>query len=226
MNIQAVVFDLDGTLIDSFQGIEFSVRKAIESVIPGRPIPDDLRCRIGLVVREVFQRCFEDLSSEKLDEMVRYFRTFYDTDGCYKVSIYPGVKQVLEKFDREHIPCFIVTNKPILPTRKILHHLEITEYFTGLFSRDNINPPYSSKSQMMTALLEENCFKPAQVVLVGDTIEDAQVAATSGTRFAAAIYGYGFNNGSSHIDVPVRYRLNSISELCAVLNPEPGEVIN
>lgn len=218
MNIQAVVFDLDGTLIDSFQGIEFSARKAIESVIPGRLIPDDLRCLIGLVVREVFQRCFDDLSSEKLDELVRYFRTYYDTDGCYKVSIYPGVKKVLQQLDREHIPCFIVTNKPILPTRKILNHLTITKYFTGLFSRDNRNPPYSSKSQMMTALLEENCFKPEQVVLVGDTIEDARVAATSGTQFAAAIYGYGFNNGSSHIDFPVRYCLKSISELYTALN--------
>jgi phosphoglycolate phosphatase len=218
MNIQAVVFDLDGTLIDSFRGIEFSVRKAIESIIPGRTIPDDLRCLIGLVVREVFQQCFDDLPSEKLDELVRHFRTNYDSNGCYKVILYPGAKQVLQQLDRKHIPCFIVTNKPILPTRKILHHLAITKYFTELFSRDNRNPPYSSKSQMVSTLLEANCFEPAQVVFVGDTIEDAKVAATCGTQFAAAIYGYGFNNDRPCCDFPVRYCLNSISELFTVLN--------
>lgn len=217
MNISAVLFDLDGTLIDSYQGVELSFRKAVEVVIPNRVIPKDLRRRIGPPVREVFQGCFDGISSEELDELTKQFRNYYDNIAFSKAVLYPGTEQILQQLKRKQIPNFVITNKPIIPTRKILDLLAITNYFSGLLSRYSRIPSYSSKDEMILELLKEYCFIPDRVIMVGDTLEDAKAAMTSGTRFAAANYGYGFRRNNGPFDFPIHFRLDSISDLLNVL---------
>ncbi len=86
MKTENILFDLDGTLIDSFSGIEHSARAAIAAVMPQRELPD-LRRLIGPPVREVLRRAVSEVGSEKLDELERRFRISYDTQGWKKCAL-------------------------------------------------------------------------------------------------------------------------------------------
>jgi phosphoglycolate phosphatase len=188
--VSAVIFDLDGTLIDSFPGIEFSITKAIESVIPDAPVPD-LRKWIGPPIREILLGCFKDLQEDKLEEMVRIFRSSYDNEGCYQVRAFPDVADTLSKINNMGILCFITTNKPTLPTQNILEYQKLNNYFKQIVCKDSRYPPFDTKAQMVVSVLDKNHLLPDTTILVGDMPGDADAARHSHLIFAWARYGYG-----------------------------------
>jgi len=190
MTLAGVLFDLDGTLVDSLPGIQFSGAAACGAVLPGRELPD-LRPFIGPPIREVFRRIFIDLSSSTLDELVSHFRKSYDGEGCLKGTVYPGVRETLSGLRDLGIGCFVITNKPFEATTKLLHHTRLAEHFQAVYSPNRKNPPFRSKGEMTASLVREFQLNPACTILVGDSLEDRTAAQECGIRFAAAAYGYG-----------------------------------
>jgi phosphoglycolate phosphatase len=190
MTIASVLFDLDGTLVDSLPGIQFSSAAACGAVLPGRKLPD-LRPFIGPPIREVFQRVFNDLSSSTLDGLVSHFRKSYDGEGCLKGTVYPGVRETLLGLKDLGIGCFVITNKPFEATLNILHHSRLAENFQAVYSPNRKNPPFRSKGEMTASLVQEFHLSPACTILVGDSLEDRMAAQECQMRFVAAAYGYG-----------------------------------
>ena len=128
-----VIFDLDGTLADTHPGIAEAFAAAMGEVLPQRSIPDFMR-HIGPPVRHVFRQALACEDEALLDARNAAFRHHYD-NGCWQNSNpYPGIPGLLGFLNNHGVDCSVLTNKPALPTAKIIDHLNLRPHFSAIIS--------------------------------------------------------------------------------------------
>jgi len=216
MRIENIIFDLDGTLVDSLPGIEYASRCAVDSVCPNRG-SFELRPFIGPSIRDIFRRIFPDIEGNELETLVKEFRKAYDNGGWQKTVLFDGVKKTLTELGNLNIRNYLVTSKPKLPTLKILDLLKIRNRFVDVVCSDSIIPSFPSKSDALACLIAKHGLDHEKILSVGDTNEDKVAAITCGIRFAAASYGYGyFEEDSVYID----FRMNTMPDLLGIVRKE------
>ena len=121
--IANLIFDLDGTLLDSFPGIAYSAQEAMAQVLPGRKAPD-FRPFIGPPIREIYRRALGETDEGILRQLEQAYRASYDFEGWRQTRTYPDVTETLQRLIEQDFICFVLTNKPRLPTLKILENLK------------------------------------------------------------------------------------------------------
>ncbi len=186
----AVLFDMDGTLVDSFPGIEAAVLEALERELPGVAHRFE-RSLVGPPIREIFNRALDYPSAEILVRLESAYRELYDHSGCLKSVLYPGVSETLRELGRMGIQSYIVTNKPKLPTTRILEALGLADMFVEVLSPDSVLPRFETKSAAAAHLVSSHGLDPETTMLVGDSVDDALAAQACDLAFVAARYGYG-----------------------------------
>jgi phosphoglycolate phosphatase len=181
MGLQAALFDLDGTLIDSIPGIEFSVDSAISEL--GLPVREsDLRPLIGPPIREIFGHLLPQLGEQQLWNLEAAFRVSYDSSGWQKTVLYENVALILEKLSRAGVRLFVVTNKPTFATGRILEALGISHFFETVLCRDGRMPYFTSKSEMLKDLMHASNLQSDNCLYIGDTYDDYQAGMESGVQ--------------------------------------------
>jgi phosphoglycolate phosphatase len=210
-----LLFDLDGTLLDSEPGISFSIHAACQTA--GLPSPrQDLRAFLGPPVRTILGRLFENAEPALLDKLEAAFRASYDTEGWQKTSCFPGAHEVLDALQSAGHRLFVVSNKPRQISLRILSHLRIRAFFEQIYTRDSRSPPYSNKEEIIRELLQEQRVSPSDCLMVGDTMED--VSASVANRIDTALMEYGYGQELSAL--PVRLRLNKLEDFLSYMQPE------
>ena len=192
---QYIIFDLDGTLIKSEEGLYDSITYALEKsgVDPGDR--KDMKRMIGPVLWESFQK-FYNMSAEEADRANAYFVEAYDKEGLYNVSVYKGVEDMLETLRNAGRILLVVTAKPRDMAERVLNHTGIDRYFQAV-----IGPARGKKKTDKGSLLKEAFsflaksgtyhFQKEQAVMVGDRMFDIQGAVETGIRSIGVLYGYG-----------------------------------
>ena len=187
---ECILFDLDGTLLDSLPGIEASVQAAFQ--VTGLPlIRSDFRNLIGPPVRKILSLAGNVVEDSKLNALERAFREHYDSVGWRKTRCFRDAQSVLHGLREVGHSLFIVSNKPRHISERILEREGIAEYFKAIVNRDSRSPTYSGKPEMIRVLLKEQNLMSAKCLLIGDTIDDASASAETGIAFLFAAYGYG-----------------------------------
>lgn len=188
-SITDVLFDLDGTLIDSLPGIEWSAREALAECSLDADLTD-LRSRIGPPIRVILQSV-SGMTGEMLNRLETAFRRSYDTAGWRRTELRPGVIHLLRELHDAGRRLWLITNKPSLATRQILAELKINGFFEECWSRDSRNPAFVSKAEMLDELLKRHHIRNVRAILVGDTIEDCRAAGAVGVQCFVVLGGYG-----------------------------------
>ena len=214
--ISHVLFDLDGTLVDSLPGIEFATRRALDSLGITSP-PYHLRSLIGPPIRDILETVSGIHAPERLTELELAFRAAYDSDGWLKTLLFPEVRETLESLVADGLRCFVITNKPRVPTERILSHLRLAEYFASVLCPDHREPAYQSKAEAAMEVRTQNGLRGGNMLFVGDSLDDAQAAHACGCEFAAIGYGYG--TASSQSAFPVHCVATRFSQLRDLLFP-------
>lgn len=186
-----LIFDLDGTLVDSLAGIEHSVRLAVAEVLPATTAMPSLRSVIGPPISVMFARMWPDLPSSTIQRLLASFRSHYAAQGCLRTTPFPGVPETLLGLSSYGFRHFVLTNKPAKPTEKILAHLGIERFFVAALSPDSIEPPFPSKPAAACYLAEKFALDPKNTTVIGDGLDDAAAADACQFSFIAAAYGYG-----------------------------------
>jgi len=213
MPIDTILFDLDGTLIDSSKGILESLSFALSqsSIVPSIPLTADI---IGPPLPELVKAIVAGVPPELLDRIVSDFADYYDNTGCFLEETYPHVDNVLFHLNTNHINLHVSTNKRHRPTLQILSSLPLTDYFKSIYSPDTLFPKAPNKARLLSAQLRNQGLHPSQCLYVGDRIEDWSAARSNDIRFAWACWGFSpelltFNDDSFVLDSP-----ESLVDIC------------
>lgn len=185
-----VLFDLDGTLIDSAPSILESFAAVLESlgVEPAVPLCSSL---IGPPLLQTMRHISGIQDDARLNVMVSAFKSHYDEVGYRGTIAYPGVADTLTQLHQRGDRLFIVTNKRIEPARKILEYLGWTGWFAGVYAQDAFVPALTSKAAVIEKVMRSHQIDAANAVYVGDRQEDGEAARANQLRFIWTRWGYG-----------------------------------
>jgi len=187
--IRNILFDLDGTIIDSKEGILNSVCYALDKM--GREIPDkkDLLCFIGPPLSYSFA-AFCGMSKEDSERAVAFYRENYAPRGVYEFSVYPGVETMLKKLSSGGRRLYLATSKPEVFAKKILEKAGLASYFTAVCG-SLIPSGRDKKEEVISYLVENEALSLDETVMVGDRSYDAEGAHAVGLVAIGVSYGYG-----------------------------------
>lgn len=192
MDKPTIIFDLDGTLIDSSTGIIASLEAAFrdEEIRPLVPFSNAL---IGPPLLDILLAICPNPTIERIDRLSTSFKYNYDTIGCISSEAFPGVHEMLAALYNTNIPLHIATNKRIHPTLKILEVLGWTGFFTQVLSPDSFVPTLPSKQAVLTNLIEQASLNTLNCCYIGDRLDDFNAAQDVGIPFALAEWGFEGN---------------------------------
>lgn len=210
-----IVFDLDGTLVDSFPGIVESMRHAVSVIDPSLDL-SDLQSQIGPPLPKMLSVMWPDLAEEVRASVLAEFRSDYNSRGYLFSAAYTGIPEVITQFRSSGITLFVLTNKPEAPTRKILSHLGLEAHFTEILSPDSMKPPLSTKAEGALHLVKTHRLVANETLLVGDSPDDLKAARAAGFGFLEASYGYG--NFDGIVTKGAWLRLKSPADLAKLIN--------
>jgi len=190
MSSQAILFDFDGTLIDSARSIlaGFELALAREGLQPAVPLAPSL---IGPPLPKTLATLAGTEDPTVIAKLAAAYREAYDGGGYRETEVYPGVSTMLEGLAEAQISLHIVTNKRIAPTRLILDHLGWTRWFRGIYALDALEPAAAHKTALVSAVMQRESLAPTRTWMVGDSAEDRRAAEGNGLQFFSATWGYG-----------------------------------
>lgn len=198
-----IIFDLDGTLIDSASGILAAFEGAFEAcgLAPQQSLTAAI---IGPPLMETLAKLAGTDDLPVLQPLAEAFKANYDEHGYRLTTIFPGVGEMLAELTARGYQLHIATNKRILPTRRILNHLAWEHYFSGVYALDAFDPPIKSKSRMLQEILTRRELNPQHTFYIGDRQEDGTAADANAMPFLLAVWGYDEPNagGWKKLDSP------------------------
>jgi phosphoglycolate phosphatase len=183
----AVLFDLDGTLTDPFEGIVRSAHHAFAAL--GLPAPSDaeLRAWVGPPLRDSFLAHLGDPALA--DAGLARYRERYLALGAYENRPYPGIAALLAELRAAGVRLFVATSKIRQPTMGILEHFGLLGFFEAVAAPE---PHHSAhKAEVIAELRPIVGADWARAVMVGDTTYDVEGARANGLPCIAVSYGYG-----------------------------------
>ena len=186
----AVLFDLDGTLTDPYEGITKSVAYALGQF--GIEVRDrsTLKRFIGPPLVDSF-RDFYGFSEEDARLAVTHYRTYYTRDGIFDNRVYPGVPELLQCLQQAGIRILLATSKPEVFARQILEHFGLLPYF-DFISGALLPRGRDRKAEVVAhALADGGLPAGARPVMVGDRFHDVEGAAACGIPAIGVLYGFG-----------------------------------
>jgi phosphoglycolate phosphatase len=191
MRYSTVIFDLDGTLLDTSEGIMVGVNYTAEKLGLPELTSERKKSFIGPPLIDSFIREF-DLSENKAREAVGIYRQRYNEKGLYEAKQYNRIKELLVTLKEKNCKTAVATLKRDDFAKQILSHFELAEYFDVIKGIENDNNSKSEIILMCLKKLEQNDL--SKVVMVGDSEYDAIGAEQVGIDFIAVTYGFGFKD--------------------------------
>jgi len=184
---KTILFDLDGTLTDSGEGIINCVIYALERF--GLPVPsrEALRYFVGPPLHESFIK--QGVPADRAEEAVAVYRERYVPTGMFENSPYPGVREMLESLTAAGHTLYVASSKPEWMCIRILEHFDLDEYFTQICGA-SMDTSRTNKEAVIEYLIRENGCSD-NMVMVGDTKFDVLGAKAHHIPYIGVSWGYG-----------------------------------
>jgi phosphoglycolate phosphatase len=189
--VQAITFDLDGTLVDSAEDLRAALNKLLGE-LSLRPIEaNEIKGMIGDGVLKLVERALVATNGdpEQRDFLLPRFLALYQANPAALTRCYPGVLETLDALRRKGFRLAVVTNKPVFATKKILEALSLAEFFPVVVGGDSLPQRKPDPAQLLEAA-QQLGVNVDQTLMVGDNIHDVEAAHAAGMRCIAVTYGY------------------------------------
>lgn len=186
--IETILFDLDGTLMDTSEGLILSINDTINHFGLDELSIEKKRTFIGPPIIKSFKETY-NLSDEKATEISNYFRDIYKNTYLYKAKVYDGIYELLDNLKKSGKKIAVATYKRDDYAKMILNQFEISKYCDFIQGADFDNN--LSKSDIVKICIDELKANKETTVLIGDSMNDLIGAGENNIDFIAVTYGFG-----------------------------------
>ncbi|MBI5235220.1 MAG: HAD-IA family hydrolase [Deltaproteobacteria bacterium] len=184
-----LIFDLDGTLIDSSADIAAAANRTIESMGYARRAVDEIKADIGWGVKTLLERLMPNEPPDRIEAGRRMFLDFYGAHLVVDTYVYPGVQDTLEHFKRLGKKMAVVTNKPVKLSERVLTRFALRDYFLTVIGGDSFanRKPHP---EPVEAALKAAGASSHEAVLIGDSPIDCEAGAAALVSTIGVSYGF------------------------------------
>jgi phosphoglycolate phosphatase len=184
-----IIFDLDGTLSDSREGIFNAYNYTFEKLNIRSPEKKLLMTLIGPPLQKGFADVF-GLQGADNANAVQVFREYYASKGLFENKLYDGIKELLEELSLAGASLYVATSKYSIYASQVLNYFDIANYFSEISGAD-YSGYHASKIDLVARILRNNhIHDPMEVVIIGDTHYDIDAAAELGIDSIGVTYGF------------------------------------
>ena len=189
MMLDAVYFDLDGTLTDPKPGITRSIQYALGRLDHHAiPTEDELTWCIGPPLRASFVRLLG--AEDHADRAVSLYRERFSDIGLFENAVYDGINEVLTALSQSGQRLFVATSKPHVFATRIVEHFGLRHHFEHVFGSE-LDGTRVDKSDLLQYALDIAAVDPARTLMIGDRSHDMIGAGNNGMTGIGVLYGYG-----------------------------------
>ena len=199
--MDAVYFDLDGTLTDPKPGITRSIQYALGRLDREVPSEDALTWCIGPPLHASLKKLLG--ADDLVDRAVSLYRERFADIGLFENRVYPGVEETLSAVAGSGRRLFVATSKAEVYAERIIDHFKLRVYFEGVFGSE-LDGTRSDKTDLLGYALKTTGVDPSQAIMIGDRSHDMIGARNNKMTAVGVLYGYGskqelLDAGAHHI---------------------------
>jgi phosphoglycolate phosphatase len=208
MPIKLLIFDLDGTLIDSLSDLTDATNHMLDIFGRKHLTPADVRLMVGQGALNLVERAMPGASSLDVDRGMHAFLEYNEAHLADKTRPYSGVPETLDRLSARGLELAVISNKNVALCRKVLALLGIDGYFRAVLGADSL--PFRKPSpEPLLKLLRDFELSAGEAAMVGDSINDIAAGQGAGVVTIGCTYGYG--DGSELVGAD--YRIDSFDEI-------------
>jgi len=212
-NVQLLIFDLDGTLVDSETDLALSVNAVRDQMGMGPLSPGVIASFVGHGVTALIQAALgESASAETVEKSVKLFLSYYRLHMLDNTVPYPGVRESLEELKRCKLA--VLSNKPVRFSRDLLTGLQLARYFSFIYGGDSF-PQKKPDPVGIVKLMNDMGFSKIQTMVIGDSDTDVLTGRNAGVLACGVTYGIGSRTLES---TPPDLIIGDLRELVPLLN--------
>ncbi|WP_293264241.1 phosphoglycolate phosphatase [Neptunomonas sp.] len=209
-----VIFDLDGTLVDSVPDLSLAVDRALLALGLSEVGEANVRLWVGngaqVLIERALRHVLLEVPEKVFDQAYLLFLKEYECCLASRSRLYPGVLETLTLLKEMKIPMAVVTNKPIAFTHPVLRGLGVDSYFASVLGGDSL-PAKKPDPLPLNTLIQEYNLSASQVLMVGDSMSDVSAARSAECPVVAVSYGY--NHGVNIMESCPDKVINSLLKL-------------
>lgn len=204
MTPSLVLFDLDGTLVDSRPGIVHSLRLALSEV--GVPVPDDhdFTWCIGASLWKIFEHYLDTTDQIRIEAAIAIYRHIYRDGPMFEYDVYDGVIETLQAFKQANVRIAIATAKVHEYAREIIAVSPFAPFIDHVYGSE-LDGSNVEKRDLIHMIVKQEKLQPDTVVMVGDRYHDIDGALANGVAAVGVLYGYGSPEELGHAHVVVSH---------------------
>lgn len=218
-----LLFDLDGTLTDPYQGITTCISHALVSLGRHSPPPTDLRWCIGPSLKNSFARLLASNDHRLAEKALSIYRERYSSVGLYENEVYEAIPETLQALLDIGHTLFVATSKPMVFARRIATHFRLDRYFKRIYGSE-LNGTRNDKTSLIAHILEKEAITASDAFMIGDRKYDIIGAKANGVGSIGVLWGYGTKD--ELVSSGAQVCLSRPQELTAIFNRSYPEYQN
>jgi phosphoglycolate phosphatase len=209
-----IIFDLDGTLIDSCDGILSAITMAFQ--VCGITLQQPLSARlIGPPLNKLLPILANSDDALVIDPLADAFKQKYDTEGYKETIVFDGIVAMLAQLNIEGHTLYLATNKRIIPTKKIISYFSWEYFFEEIYALDLL-PVGKTKADLIAHVMKIHGLDKNNTIYIGDTVADREATQANGLGYIMALWGYDGDDFSGGTSVNTPEKMNECIRLLAV----------
>jgi phosphoglycolate phosphatase len=185
-----VLFDLDGTLTDPKEGIVACFKHALMKLGCEAPNDSQLARLIGPPLRESLSGLVGPNNQAQVEQAVTMYRERFAEKGMFENSLYPGIRDALDRLRDRGLLLFVATSKPRMFAERIVDYFGLGRFFRAVYGSE-LNGANADKKDLLAHLLRVESLPPTDTVVVGDRAHDILGARANGLFSVGVLWGYG-----------------------------------